>query len=722
MEIKEKIKNDEFDDSFKNVIFVIIIILFAYLIERIFPESYFKNFFFLLIIIILLLFAMKNFFRVYIDKIIFHLISISKKYLPKKYFFIENDEESNKKEITEKIKNIYQFGYLKSRINSNKNINNNEINAYKINNNIKNEEFLYNKISNINKIKRPIKINDYFKNENYFNNQDINYYKNDKIKNEDNYYKKKLTKLPNSNENNANDNKFDNKIIISSPFKDKINSPSSNDYSSNFHLFSYSNNTKKKQNLFIDSNDINPINRFPYLIKDKSNNDFFEKIIPKNKEISFQEYQKLIKNYENTKSLNKNYKSPDYSKNKDKIPKELLFIDYNKWISKMKIFISKNLIPDIITKHDNNISILNSFLYYFDLKITQTLPEKENNNYLDNLKVKLSYLKSNKINIIKEDDNNIINQDMKDKISNNFNYNNKENKNNIFSSINNFYNTFNDTNEINNINEEQKLKCIFYGDTIKIKEILLLIEIKIIDLNLQKKNEYKGNSLRKEIINAINYNNNPFLKKDYTKTIDDYLRNINNNYTLTNLQKLLYERIILNERLYPKELFNKKSKNHALLVIEYALERFRQLQHNFNDYGNGSKGGDFLGERWCSLLPTDSQLIAHLIVNYIENIYLVKNDNYQQRFLISFPMSYFFPINETNSNIKNSTSIYIYQINPSGTEPKYNVVYNNILIPCLLDNMNLFHAFCIYFYLLNIKSRMFVMALGIHDFINNIIN
>ena len=86
-------------------------------------------------------------------------------------------------------------------------------------------------------------------------------------------------------------------------------------------------------------------------------------------------------------------------------------------------------------------------------------------------------------------------------------------------------------------------------------------------------------------------------------------------------------------------------------------------------------------------------------------------------------MNYICPINENNNtaiNQMHQTQIFLYQINPSTTEPMFNVVYKNVLIPSILGSMNLFHAFSIYFYLLSIKSQMFVMSLGIHDFINNI--
>ena len=86
-------------------------------------------------------------------------------------------------------------------------------------------------------------------------------------------------------------------------------------------------------------------------------------------------------------------------------------IDYNNWMNKLKIFIFKNLIPNITTKHDTNISNLNSYLYHFGLKIITTLPKNDNNEYLNTLNKKLKYLKSNKINEI--ENNNILYQQIK---------------------------------------------------------------------------------------------------------------------------------------------------------------------------------------------------------------------------------------------------------------------------------------------------------------------
>ena len=78
----------------------------------------------------------------------------------------------------------------------------------------------------------------------------------------------------------------------------------------------------------------------------------------------------------------------------------------------MKKFISKILIPNLTKKHDNNISNLNSCLFNLGLKIINTLPEDESNDYLDVLKEKMLFVNSNKINNI-IDNNNILLQKLK---------------------------------------------------------------------------------------------------------------------------------------------------------------------------------------------------------------------------------------------------------------------------------------------------------------------
>jgi hypothetical protein len=449
-----------------------------------------------------------------------------------------------------------------------------------------------------------------------------------------------------------------------------------------------------------------------------NNSYFLMNKISKNKKVSYYKYLNLKSRNNNTQALNPNNNSLKY--NIDKIPKELTSINYQNWIFKMKNFISKILIPNLINKHDNNIFNLNSCLCNLGLKIINALPENESNDYMDILNEKMFFVNSNKINDI-IDNNNILFQNLKKQYDkyNNFNYNLNNNIENIFPSLNTFNSFLNEGKKINDkSSNESQLRSVFFGDTNKIKQILYIIENKI--NSLQNNNEYKNNKYqqRQLIIKIINSYDNPFLKKDISKSVD--INKEVNDITLTRLQRLLYERIIINERLFPKELFEKKDEIHALLVMEYSIERFRQLQHNFDLYESRSKGGDFMNENWCSILPTDSQLIAHVVMSYIESIYSINNIISQQIFLLSYPCSYNISIDENDLKNGNQTSIFLYQINPPETEPKFNVVYKGNLIPCLLDNHNLFHSLCIYFFLLGVKSPMFVMNMGIHYFVNYI--
>ena len=742
----EYFQNDSINDNVytnsKNILLIILILIFAILIERSFPNSILKNIYFILTIIIIIFFILYNFSQ---DNSKIKLFIQSIPFFSSKQEIIRNRE----KEKMDKIKNVYKIGYFNNKKNSyindyneQKQYINQSKNYYDKNlyNRTKNDEYLANKISNINKInnttlmdsfKKTNKPINYDYDNNNYNNQNINYYD---INNNN-----KLTRLPDSSsykyESNSKRDYLGNKNSVANPFNNKINNQNSKDSSGNYYLFSA--NRNKMQYNIINNNQYNKnqisINRFNAIETIPSTNNIFESIInkiPKNKEVSYNNYQLLKKQYENTQSLEQNNNNLiDYNKFINKFPKELINFN-NNWILKMKIFISKNLIPNLITKHDNNINYLNTLLSSLGLKIISTLPDYGNNDYLNVLNKKLSILNSNQINDYKE--SNILLQKLRNNLGNNMNnyyINNykddNENNNKYFSSLNNFSSFLNESREINDINNnDNKLKKIFFGDTNKIKEILRLVENKINEIKVKNNNEYKINSnyQKQMIIKVINSNNNPFFKKEDTRTLDDYIKNSNdNNTSLTNLQRLLYERIIINERLYPKELFYTKNEIHALLVIEYAMERYKQLNQNFDMYGNGSRGGEFLNEAWCSLLPTDSQLIAHLVMNYIESIYLINHGINEQKFLLSFPSNYIISSKENLINEKNNrTSIFLYQINPINVEPVFNVVYENILIPSFSRNMNLFEALCIYFYLLSIKSPMFVMNLGIHNFIDNI--
>jgi len=753
MQQKRNIDEDNYN-NIKNVIILTLIIIFAYLCEKFFRKIFINTFYLTIIMIIVAIFIMLILSNSNND-------TIKKLYQNFNYIPSKSKEELDKKKL-EKVKNIYESGYMFNKMNNNNNyssinqmFNRQDPNMnYNYNNNFvesKNEDVLANKISNINKINNNGPLMNSF-NKIYTNGNSNENYNNDNINNNFDYnfnnnnYQvqgpKNFTNLPSSSSinNDFNQNKiFDNtqrKDMIASPFNKKTKlPPSSGSSSDNYFLFSNNKRSKDQQNLnsISDFNNINPVNRLSYA---KSISEYEKNIyenqfknIPKNKEISYNKYQSLKSRYHNTQALNQDNNMLKY--NIDKIPRELANINYKNWIIRMKNFISRNLIPNIISKHDDNISNLNSILSSLGIKITSSLTDDIEDDYLRILKEKIYLLNSNKININLDNNENklgnILNRNKKNFYENNLKFMNKDEDKNmsIFPSLMNFSNYLNDTNENYKYDSEKNLKKVFFGDTIKIKQILAIVENKINSLEMQKNSEYKSTSYyqRQKIIKSINLNNNPFLSAEYTKTIDDYIKNINdtNNFTLTNLQRLLYERIIINERLYPKELFSKKDETHVLLVIEYVIERFRQLQQDFNLYENGSRGGVFLNENWCSLLPTDSQIIAHLIINYIETIYEINNNPNQQVFLLSYPSNYNILTNDKIKNPKIQTPIFLYQINPPNIEPKFNIVYDGNLIPCPTKDINLFHAFSIYFYLLSSNSAMFVMNLGIHGFINELL-
>jgi hypothetical protein len=359
---------------------------------------------------------------------------------------------------------------------------------------------------------------------NNYNNQNINYYD---INNNN-----KLTRLPDSSsykyESNSKRDYLGNKNSVSNPFNNKINNQNSKDSSGNYYLFSA--NRNKMQYNINNNNQYNKnqisINRFNAIDTIPSTNNIFESIInkiPKNKEVSYNNYQLLKKQYENTQSLEQNNNNLiDYNKFINKFPKELINFN-NNWIIKMKIFISKNLIPNLITKHDNNINYLNTLLSALGLKIISTLPDNGNNDYLNVFNKKLSILNSNQINDYKE--SNILLQKLRNNLGNNMNnyyinnYKDDNEKNNkYFSSLNNFSSFLNESREINDNNNDNKLKKIFFGDTNKIKEILRLVENKINEIKVKNNNEYKINSnyQKQNIIKVINTNNNPFFKKEDT--------------------------------------------------------------------------------------------------------------------------------------------------------------------------------------------------------------
>ena len=778
---KENTKEDNYA-NIKILLSLTFIIILSYLIEKLLRNTFVKTFYLLIILIFIISFMILNFSSTssFITQIK-NYFSSNFNANPKKSKFKFNQEKFDK------VKSIYESGYMFNKMNNNYETQNQmfnqqvpNFNNYNYNNNIfnksKNDDILANKISNINKINNEPLINSFNKNfSNGYNNESTINFESSNYDLNNNFLisknnnlnelsgTKKYTNLPTSElrKSNYSESRFLNNInnnskikeqkqdkeIISSPFNKKTRLPPSSGSSlGNFNLLSTNNLNKNSEPKFIsDFQYTNPINKIS-INPDFEDNIYGKqiKIIPKNKEVSYAKYQNLKSRYTNTQELNQNNNQLKY--NVDKIPSELAFINYSSWIIRMKNFISRNLIPNILSKHDENLSNLNLILAPLGLKLISTLPEIDvGGDFLKIFNERIYFINSNKIDInfdINKDKlNNILYNKAKNFCNDNLFFlnknsrdddintsNNKFNSNmSMFPSLMNFNDYLNEQNDKNNkFNPENRLKKIFFGDTNKIKQILAIVENKINMLEIMKNSESQNSSYyqRQKIIKTINLNNNPFLRNEDIKKIDNYIRNLNNvnNFTLTNLQRLLYERIIINERLYPKELFYKKDESHVLLVIEYSIERLRQLQDNFNLYGNGSRGGDFLTDSWCSLLPTDSQLIAHLIINHIETLYEINNYyQNQQIFLLSYPSNYNI-LNENDiKDIKKQTPVFLYQINPPEVCPKFNIVYNGNLIPCPLNDTNLFHAFAIYFYLLSSKSPGFVMDLGIHSFVSELL-
>ena len=471
---KENLDEDNYN-SLRNVILIMLILLFAYLIEKTFPNSFLKNIYFFLVLFIILVFIIKIFFYNFGKKFNSLIDPIIKKV---SYVNSDNKIKDLNKEKLDKIKNIYECGYLFNKRNDGKTnyVEQNQFpnfaqsNYYhNINKNIskKNDEYLAHKISNINKINKNSLI-DTFNKDSYYNKtnndnfkyyNDTNYnisnfntltnYDDDNKYSTNNIFNNKITNLP-SDDSKDNQNYLGSKNIISNPFKVKINTSNSKDSSSNFFLFS--NNKIKKQNIINNINDNNPINSFNYLDTSYPITSNFSynttNKIPKDKEVSYNKYQILKKRNENTQALNQNYNSYDYSKDIDKIPKELININYNNWMIKLKIFISQNLIPNILAKHDTNINNLNNILSLLGLKIISTSPEDESNDYLNILNEKLSFVNSNKLEI-KQNSDFLYESLKKNIIPNNYNKftnnNNNDNKFRFFPSLNNFNNYINYT-------------------------------------------------------------------------------------------------------------------------------------------------------------------------------------------------------------------------------------------------------------------------------------
>ena len=315
--------------------------------------------------------------------------------------------------------------------------------------------------------------------------------------------------------------------------------------------------------------------------------------VKNSKQKSYQIYKSLLIKNRFSKSLLQS-KEINYN-NYTHIPQELANVNFPLWIEKYKKFLVLTLLEDIIREHDNNMISINQMLEFSSIQLISTLPEEEPDELNDILNTR-----------------------------------------------------FNDTNIFNNnktTTPENSVK-IFFGDTNRITRILQFIDYKL-KVYHQKNNKTVYPNLNKEIMYDTNNNeyissilkkNNPFLK---SSSMNDYKEQINKNKVhleekLVNLKQLLLTRIILNEKLYPKTYMNSLSEKHSHLIIEYSINRLRELKNNISQYRNNT-GGKFIGEYWTSAFPSDSQLIAYISLQFLEDLY--KDSYLRKMFLISFPLS-----------------------------------------------------------------------------------
>ncbi len=131
---------------------------------------------------------------------------------------------------------------------------------------------------------------------------------------------------------------------------------------------------------------------------------------------------------------------------------------------------------------------------------------------------------------------------------------------------------------------------------------------------------------------------------------------------------------------------------------------------NFLNYKNDC-GGNFKGEPWFSALPSDSQLISSILIKYIEDIF--RENNITKPFLVNYPLS---PISEKNSN-----SLIFYQINAPGSQPHFNVFYEDQCFSCIGGRENFFYAAIVFLFLMKSKMVTITKKLNVDQFLSTII-
>ena len=174
---KENTKEDNYA-NIKILLSLTFIIILSYLIEKLLRNTFVKTFYLLIILIFIISFMILNFSSTssFITQIK-NYFSSNFNANPKKSKFKFNQEKFDK------VKSIYESGYMFNKMNNNYETQNQmfnqqvpNFNNYNYNNNIfnksKNDDILANKISNINKINNEPLINSFNKNfSNGYNNE-----------------------------------------------------------------------------------------------------------------------------------------------------------------------------------------------------------------------------------------------------------------------------------------------------------------------------------------------------------------------------------------------------------------------------------------------------------------------------------------------------------------------------------------------------------------------
>ena len=474
------------------------------------------------------------------------------------------------------------------------------------------------------------------------------------------------------------------------------------------------NDKKQSQNIQKNSkisskNDNSPIN----VLTSEENNEKY----PENMKYAYNQYyyyKKYVTNCENLESFNS--EKLNFKQNEIEIPSELIDDkNFENYANRLKYFIGNKLLNSLIDKNEKNLTNLNKILEIFEIKIISNLTNSTfDDNYLDTLNEKLKYINSDIFGPFTLDKSkNILTERLLQQ---------------------NYDSSYDAWQKIDFI--KKKTNQIFYGDNDKIKKILNLVnnklrqlkgnEINIVNISdddiLNPKTEYF-----QKIYTIINTFENPFLNSFENKkdNYDNYMIKKENLFSLTILQYLLIERLIINDIIYPTYTFYIKNIHLNLILYQYIIQRLYILKNDFTNYRTFC-GGNFFEGNWCTLLPTDSQLICNLTIKYIENIYKSKildnNFNFNRRkFFVNFPNSYVLEYNNDVGSFNDKIKLIIYQINKPEVVPIYYVAFNNKLIPCPIQE-NLFMALAVYFYLLKSKDENFANKIGISFFLKNLVN